>query len=499
MEGKREKIEVPVVLLLGGVLVNIFGFFLPPPLKRRLEQDNNYGLPNQLIGANEAIALRRRKKISADFFFKQLRYAGVREEYADLLYQLSERLLEISDLVELRKKGVINPITYLEKTGELGLSIQNAEDIFKGSLNRLPPEIVITAIFRKIKFGKGEKDLKNELIQQGWTEGRIETILKTALFYPAPADWVYFARRDIFNPTAVETFGYDEGYPKDREADVAKAGVSPEFWKYYWRAHWRDLGTGEIFTMLHRRVINDSEASMLLRTSNYAPKLAEKLKKTAYNPYSRIDIRRMYKLGVVDRDEVKKTYLDLGYDEEHAENLTKFVEKWAAEPTAQEATPEDQRREELRGLTRSAIISQYKNYLIKEDEVKEYLKDLGYSEEVADFYTQNANYEMEQDRINKYLTAYRRMYINGVLTYNETSDALDKLNVPAYQKEQLLNLWELDKTGRPSQPSKSDLINFLKAGIIKVNTFIDKMEDLGYNKVYVNWYLQLLNAKEKHK
>ena len=74
--------------------------------------------------------------------------------------------------------------------------------------------------------------------------------------------------------------------------------------------------------MLHRRIIDPDELKLLLRVRDIPSFWRERLVQLSYDPYTRVDVRRMYTAGVLSENEVFDTYLDLGYDEEHANNLT---------------------------------------------------------------------------------------------------------------------------------------------------------------------------------
>ncbi|GAH79703.1 unnamed protein product, partial [marine sediment metagenome] len=74
--------------------------------------------------------------------------------------------------------------------------------------------------------------------------------------------------------------------------------------------------------------------------------------------------------------------------------------------------------------------------------------------------------------------------------YNKTTDLLDELNIPDTHREYLMSMWSLERIGKPSQPSKAELIKFTKKGIIKLDTFKEKMMDLGYITKYIDWYVK---------
>jgi hypothetical protein len=468
-----------------------------PPLGRKAEYFLNASMPNLLNAPPDMVRLRRKGAISDDYFYKVMEYQGLDKQRADEVYSLSEKLYELEELVSLRLRGEIDLPSYIAECSKIGISEWNAEKLFSLASQRLPPEAVIKGMWRKISFGEGDESYKNELRAQGWEDERISVLEKTARFYPSVDDFIRFLVRETFRPDVIAKYGYDEDYPKEIEDFVAKAGIDPEWMKHFWRAHWILPTPTMVYEMLHRGVITKEEMLDLLKVADYPKFWREKLVAISYTPYTRVDIRRMHKVGVLDREGVKKAYKEIGYDEEKSEKMTEFTIRLNEEPEDSEMTDEDKRKKELKGLTISTIIKEYKNELISENDTRKYLRDLGLTDEVIDAQIGIAEYEKESDRVDTYLTAYKRMYLNGVIDYNTASDLLDKLNLPASNKEYLLDIWDLEKMGKPSLPSKTELESFYKKGIIDQDTYKIMMRNLGYDDTFIDWYLEAMAVKAK--
>ncbi|GAH21078.1 unnamed protein product, partial [marine sediment metagenome] len=92
------------------------------------------------------------------------------------------------------------------------------------------------------------------------------------------------------------------------------------------------------------------ELSRLLKSLDIMPFWRDKLTEISYNPLTRVDVRRMYKLGVLDESEVKKSYLNIGYNENDAEKMTAFTKKYEGDTEKE--------------LTKSAIDKAFKNDII---------------------------------------------------------------------------------------------------------------------------------------
>jgi len=461
-----------------------------PPLGRKADYLLNASMPNVISDPSGLVNLKRRGKISAKDFYSVMAYHGIGSELADQMFLLSEQIAGIGELVKLRLRKEIKAGEYLERMLKVGISLELADELLKIEEQRLDPDTVIRAWRRQIKASKEKPDYFKDLKDQGWTDDRIELLKKVTEFFPAPADLVRFAVREVYSPDIVSKYGQLEDLPAKFLSEAKKAGLPEDQAKNYWSAHWILPSAGQGFEMLHRGIINHEETKTLLRTLDVMPFWRDKLIDIAYNPYTRVDVRRMNKLGILDRAAVKRAYLDLGYDDEKAENMTEFTIRYNEDPPDDERTASEIRNEELYGLTRSAILKQYKEEMIPLNEAKSYLNDLGVAEEIIDFNIAQIDYDRETERIDGYIKSYHRLYVSGIIDYAKIIELLDELALPAAHRDYLMDLWDLEKLRKPSQPSKSELVRFTKKEIINLDTFREKMADLGYAEKYIEWYVQ---------
>jgi len=489
-ETSKIKSGMNVFAFLFATAINIAGFFLPPPFKRWTDYTLNYDVPNRIPDEVDLISLKRRGLISLSEYLTGMQKYGFDADRASKLLELSEKLQDSGNLVELLRRGLIDEKEYYERMQQIGIEYKTAEELYKLSEKRLDPDTVIRAWRRQIRVASDKPDYFDDLRDQGWSEDRIELLKKVTEYYPSPSDLILFAVREVYTPEIVEKYGMMEDLPKKFLEEAKKAGLPEEQAKNYWAAHWVLPSLGQGYEMLHRGIIDEEDLMTLMRTQDIMPYWRDKLMKISYRPLTRVDVRRMHKLGVLDEEGVKRAYMDLGYDEEKAELMTEFTIKYNEDSPEQEKTEEDKRREELRGLTRSVIISRYKKGSIDQETARSYLRDIGLSDEVIDFYIAQADYELEEEKEEAYITQYRKMFVNGIIDYNLCSDLLDDLGIPAKQKEYLLNLWELERIGKPSLPSKSELIRWVKKKLITLDKFKNLMSNLGYSMEFIELYLK---------
>ena len=356
-----------------------------------------------------------------------------------------------------------------------GYSDPNIDTLFKASKAIPSPDDY------KMLFLRGEIDeatLNAGYKKYGFTDQEI-AYFKT-LFYPIPGypDLVRMAVREAFYPDYIEEYGLMQELPGEFLEYSAKQGLSEEWAKRFWASHWELPSIMQGFEMLHRDVIEPGDLDKLFMAVDIMPWWRDKLQAISYNPLTRVDVRRVFRMGIIDRDQVKRTYLDLGYDEEKAEWLTKFTEVEQSEPD--------------RDLTKAEILSSYSKAIIGQHECNDMLLDLGYSQDEVNILISMKEYttlkeikDREEARIKKY-------YLAGAYTANQAITELGKLDLVGAEQESLLKLWDSEKLAKLKRPTKSELDKLFQNGIIKQAIYVEEMKHLGYTEKYIGWYLALI-------
>ncbi len=330
--------------------------------------------------------------------------------------------------------------------------------------------------------------LKNTLQAAGWLESQIPLILKASEYLPQPQDLIRFAVREAFNPNQVQMLGLDEEFPEAFATRAQQLGMSPDDARLYWRAHWELPSPSQGFEMYQRGIISYDELTSLLKALDYSPTWRDKLIKLAYSPLTRVDIRRMHALGILDRDGVYRSYLNIGYSPEDAEALTRFTEALNQEDEKQKALPD-------LNLTRSQIVDAYMNHMIDRETASELLFGLGYDENESEFILADADYQMKREELDMKIAILTNKYRNGLINIIELRDGLNKLDITSDEIEYILSKYEAIKESEAKLPSLSDLRNMLKYGIIDPQEFYETVIALGYSEYWAKRYLHLEGAK----
>ncbi|GAI90052.1 unnamed protein product, partial [marine sediment metagenome] len=236
---------------------------------------------------------------------------------------------------------------------------------------------------------------------------------------PPVADIITMAVREAFTPAIAEQFGQYEDFPADFAKYAAMKGLDEDWAKRYWAAHWSLPSPQQGFQMLHRGVINQDELDMLLRALDVMPFWRDKLTAIAYRPLTRVDVRRMYKQGVLTEAEVFESYLDQGYAEENAKRMAEFTVK--------------QTLASLSKFTSGDIVKAFAGRMLTAGDAKSLLRSIGIRDEDAQYIVSTAEYKRQWAFTDQQIAGIRNLYKKRVYDADQTRDKLGRLNLPSDQ------------------------------------------------------------------
>lgn len=394
--------------------------------------------------------------------------------------QLPNKLLRptLPDLMTtagLLNRGMVSWDEYERIAQSLGYSDTVIQAIVPYTQLRVSPVEFIRGAFIA---GLSNEEVRAYLKELGYRDTEIDVLLTIYQLRPGPSDLVRFSVREVWRDDVAAKWGYDADFPARYEEEMRRAGDMEGWARAYWRAHWELPGITLALEMLHRGVITEEEFDEYLRVADYPAGWRERIKAVAYEPYTRVDTRRMYRFGVLDENGVYRTYRDLGYDHEHAVAMTQFTVLDALE--------------EERELTKTDVLRAYKLGRFNRQQAKEALIDIGYNATVAETLLLNQDQQLEEERIDNVVKHTHSLYIRGGLTRSDVITRLAALNLGSDEIDRYLELWDLEREARKAIPSRTSLDEFLKEDIITVEEYREGLKALGYDDQAIAWYTQAI-------
>lgn len=366
------------------------------------------------------------------------------------------------------------------------------------------------------------------LLRQGYNElGQVQI--------PPIQDVIRFTVREVYDPERRKEL-LTVPTPKDVYPTSRKHGFSDTIMDDYWAAHWILPSINELNTMIHRRVIDSEKWKRYVTLNDYEPTMLDNYGKIIYSPYARVDARRMHDLKVLDDKGLTDSYKDIGYDEEHANNLTVWTKVFNAIPSIRERyskghiNSEDvtkeltatglaaekvkeltqrivkeekpARVEKERDLTKAEIIKGIKLGKITTTDGKDLLKSLGYDEDEADFLIETGTATLEKAPIERDITRSDVIVSmnKGLIDKEEAIKMLEDMYYDEWEARFIVDAYYVQPTDaeeaarKAKSLTKAEIIKGLKQGIITEEQAIGALVDLGYE----DWeaqYIVVINVK----
>lgn len=354
------------------------------------------------------------------------------------------------------------------------------EQVRQGSMSVFKPTLLgVDEALGALWRGEWDNErFSHEMKQHGFNEDRQEIIKEVRRYVPNANDLIRFTVRDVFRESVVQDYQYDTGFyemVKNLKPWMDKIGMDQDVMRLFWRAHWALPSIGQAFEMLHRGQINEGQIRDLLRINDVAPTWIDPIINVAYKPYTRVDVRRMYVAGVLDKSAVMQSYTDLGYDFEHATNMT----DWTIADSMQSE----------KDLTKSETMAAYAQGALTVEDASANLTDLGYDGEESKLILSIQDYKDEKKLTDKEKRIAANYFSRGQITIDELTKVLQGLGL----SEREINISVEDARSKVREktalPSKADLAKWLEKGILSDDQYRAEMRLKGFSPVHIENYL----------
>jgi len=331
---------------------------------------------------------------------------------------------------------------------------------------------------------------------------------------PPIQDVIKFTVREVYDPARRREL-LSVPTPSEAYKFAVKHGFSNSIMDDYWASHWILPSIGELNTMLHRRKIDDATWARYMTLNDYEPMMIPRYKEIIYIPYSRVDTRRMYDTGALSEAQVNDNYLDLGYDVEHAKNMTDFAiqaveipklkarykngyltaEQLKAElikirvkPERLESILQSTIREEKNPYPTSDARGMYDFLLLSDAELYQNYRDQGFDDVKARRMT-------DWSRILISVNNLKERFTKGWMNAETFVSELMKLGIPVVRAR--LFVEEVSSAAKPARVAperdltKAEIIKGVKKGILTLAQGVELLVGMGYDEFEATYILAI--------
>lgn len=344
----------------------------------------------------------------------------------------------------------------------------------------------------KLRGKMSQSEVNDKIKRMGFSDTDIQGLDELVKIIPGVSDLVLMAVREAFDDGVSAKFEHDQNLPAEFVEWTQKQGLDPEWAKRYWRSHWQLPSPNQVFEMLQRlrpgvskNPITRDDVNTYLRTADYAPFWRDRLAEIAYQPITRVDVRRMYKTGVFDESKVKEAYLNLGYNDENAQALTEFTVAYEAE--------------EETGVVRSSVVSAYGDGMIDRPTAEGMLSKGGYDTTTVAFYLDNVDFQ-ETLRVNNIkLSNIHKRFVEGIIDETTVNNEINLLNLPAERTTAMLGLWLTERDNQTTQLTITQMETLLEQGIVQQSDYERIAKLRGYTPESIKWTLERIAGEASAK
>jgi hypothetical protein len=413
-------------------------------------------------------------------------------------------------------------------TGPAQFSPMNSWKAFVESRVRMPTTGEILELLNRDRITANAADAM--LGRSGFSSSQLRTaILDLRKNIPGISDLIHFALKEAWDDNIAGLYEYDREFPApfqhwaerqgfgwDARTPAQKtAGQSQISWpRLYWRAHWQPISPTQAYQMFHRlrpgrgaryafggiapRPFTAQNLNDVLKINDYPVSFRDQLAAMSTSVLRLVDIRRLYDLGIIDELEVFEQYRDRGYVPRDATSLTQWVvrNKEKTENKARSAFTKKQ----VCSLYRSGALGRGSaaRHLFQMQLVDPFALAIWNTMTLADKELMAANaphvqaqldtcdLESEVEIYKAAARAIRKKLHCGRIDGPQADAELANVGVATHRRQQLVNLWIIERDSICREASLAQLLKGLRYGFITAAQANTRLANLGYSQADAN-------------
>ena len=500
------------------------------------------------VPISDCLEIERRGKFDESGFVGQMRHLGMDSEMQRWYEALKVTLPDAAMLHETRRRGILTEPEFFKGLENLGYDSEG-KDLHKSLLEQLPDFFTLRNLYWRDVIT--EPTFKAQMEQLGYTNDFASKIVENSDVLPTPQDLVRFGVKEIFDKVIRKKYGMDDHFPNDIKPWAKKIGMSEEVMKMFWASHWDLPSPGQGYDMLHRGLINDSDLQQLLRALDVMPGWIPHMMALSYKLIPRRALPKLVRQNLISFDDLQLRFKALGFNITDATTMAKSAMKDAEEPEKEATKGEviddyvyegsslaklEQRLKVLgyddstigllvakakrkkakyeaslidvdtikagpkaKELTKSEIIKMFKQSVITEERAISLLSAIDVSPSTISYIITFAKLELARETREDKAKQYKRLFDAKVDSVTVTQAKLNSAGYSDNGSTSLVSAWTLERNtddllsqAKLKNPSKADLNDWLKKGVIEVETWREGMLNLGYSTDITAYYLMEL-------
>lgn len=414
-------------------------------------------------GLSELLDLWNRGVITEGDVERGIRTGRIRTEWIPDLKRLRDRLLTPAEIADAIARGLGDAGDLEREARAIGLSPERGELL--AEVARRPPAIgQLLDLLNRGELSEGE--VRTALRDAGIRDRYIDAVVELRRYLLPLSDITRLATHEVYTPRLRQKYRLDEELPDELVSQARRLGISRDDATDLWAGHWGPPSAEQGFAMYHRGIIDRDDVADLLRVHDYVPYWRDRLIELSHRVPGRIDIRRLFILGIITRQELVRGYGRLGYSPEDARRLADAAQRAKLAPE--------------RDLTKAELVAGYENGALTRAQAVERLGDLGLDETEAAFVLDLADARRARRRRDAVVAAVKARFLDRELDAGEARARLAAAQVPDTEIGFHLDLWTFQLAENPRHITEAQMRAAWLAGVVDEARYRRHLEQLGF-------------------
>lgn len=398
-----------------------------------------------------ALDLNRRGLYTPAELYKALKRAGYNDETLTAIEQLRWVPLQAADLAEMAIRGIVDQEEGRTKAALVGIHPDDFDRLSLMAGEPPGPEQLVEALRRGF--------IDHDRFVRGIRQSRVRN------------EWVDVEEKLGFEPmdTSNAVNAVVQGHlSSDQGKAVARLnGLEPEYWDVMVQTAGMPIAHGEALELLNRGELSQADVEQAIRESHTKNKYIPDLIKLRRRLPPERSIVMMLSHGAITHPEALRMLMELGFDRTIAEAFVTAGSR--------------QRTGGARHLAIGTITELYADKAISEQEALDTLKSIGYTPHDAALELKVADLRREHAFRQQAASRIGTDYVDRLIDRATTIGYLDRVGLPAPQRDALLELWDIERAGRRRHLTESQIHAAHKKGLLTAQDALQRLVDLGYD------------------
>lgn len=294
-----------------------------------------------------------------------------------------------------------------------------------------------------------EKGILESRIRNEW----LDVMEKLAFTPMTTADAVNAVIQNHLTQAQGETIANQNGLEPGNFATLVETAGAP-------------LSRTEMEELYNRGEVTEAQVNQALNESRLKPKY----NKLAFALHTRLlqpsELADMVLYGSITHADAASEVMKLGYDAKSAEGLV--------------SAAVNRKLEADRTTVVSAIEILYEDNAISQADASTQIGKLGFSPAEVSFKLQAAELRRHTKLVNAGLSAVRSKFVAHHIDKNGALSAIDAMGVPHQQRDQLVQLWQIERDANVAELTTAQILKAIKVGTITSDDGLARLINKGY-------------------